>query len=73
MKFVILLLTLVACNPIKQLEPKVGECVLGPQMNVMKLIRMEDNKYLFASVPVTEGSPVDVYEDPRALKKVECP
>lgn len=73
MKWSLLLVFLLGCNPIKQIEPKVGECVLGTGMAVWKLVKEDSGKYLFASYPLQEDSPAIVIEDPRTFKKVECP
>lgn len=42
-------------------------------MDVWKLLRMDEGKYLFATYPYTEGAPVEILEDVSALKKVDCP
>lgn len=73
MKYFLLLVVLLGCNPANRSLPKVDECVIGPQMDVMKLLREEDEKFLFVEYPYAEDSPVEIMEDVSALKKVECP
>ena len=73
MKFIIMLLFICSCIPLRRVEPKVEECVIGPQMDVLKLLRTEDEKYLFVEYPYAEDSPVEIMEDVSALKKVDCP
>lgn len=73
MKFLLVLVLIIGCQPLKRLEPKVEECVIGPKMEVLKLIREEEHKYMFVGYPYGEESPVEIIEDVSALKKVECP
>jgi hypothetical protein len=73
MRYLLILLITTACNPFKQIKPEVGDCVLGPNMEVWKLMNTAEKKYLFAKYPVLEGSPVLVINDVSALKLVECP
>lgn len=68
-----MLFIICSCNPLRRIEPKVEECVIGPQMDVLKLLRTEDEKYLFVEYPYAEDSPVEIMEDVSALKKVDCP
>lgn len=68
-----MLLFISSCLPLRRTEPKVEECVIGPQMDVLKLLRAEDDKYLFVEYPYAEDSPVEIMEDVSALKKVDCP
>lgn len=72
MRYLFLIL-IMACDPVKQIDPKVGDCVIGTGMNVWKLIRMEKNKYLFAIYPVQAGSAIKIVEDVSTFKKVDCP
>lgn len=72
MRYLLILLIVAGCNPANRL-PEVDECVIGPQMDVMKLLREEDDKYMFVEYPYAEDSPVEIMEDVSALKKVECP
>lgn len=72
MKYLTLLL-LVSCLDVKKDEPKIGDCFIGTRMDVWKLMRMDEGKYLFATFPFGEGSPVEVVTDVSALKKVDCP
>jgi hypothetical protein len=73
MKFIILLIFIIGCQPLRRIEPRVNECVIGPQMDVLKLLRADDEKYMFVEYPYAEDSPVEIIEDVSALKKVECP
>lgn len=73
MRYLLILLFLAGCNPLKRSIPEVNECVIGPKMDVMKLLREEDDKFLFVEYPYAEDSPVEIIEDVSALKKVECP
>lgn len=73
MKFFIMLLFIFGCVPLRRMEPKVEECVIGPRMDVLKVLRAEDQKYMFVEYPYDEDSPVEIIEDVSALKKVECP
>lgn len=73
MRYLLILLFLTGCNPLKRAVPEVNECVIGPKMDVMKLLREEDDKFLFVEYPYAEDSPVEIIEDVSALKKVECP
>lgn len=73
MKYFFLLLLIVSCNPVNKNLPEVSECVIGPKMDVMKLVREEDDKYMFVEYPYAADSPVEIMEDVSALKKVECP
>lgn len=70
---VLLLIILSACNFTGPKPPQVGECVIGTKMDVWKLLRMDDGKYLFATYPFDEGAPVEVVTDVSAFKKVDCP
>ncbi len=71
MKYLILISFLSACSPSPNL--KVGECVLGTNMGVWKLMREDEGKYLFVQFPELEGAPVHAVADVSAFKKVECP
>ena len=71
MKYLILF-SLLACSP--SIPPvKVGECVLGTDMGVWKLMREDDGKFLFVQYPEVEGAPVHAVMDLVAYKKVDCP
>jgi hypothetical protein len=73
MRLLILLLLLLGCERNKPMNIQVGDCVIGEAMNIWKLIRMDEGKYMFATNPVEEGSQIQVVEDPSTFKKVECP
>ena len=72
MKFLILFSILSACSPSIP-PPKVGECVIGTNMGVWKLMREENGKFLLIQYPEVEGSPVHTVTDLAAYKKVDCP
>lgn len=72
MRYFVLLLITISCNT-TQSKPQIGECFIGPQMEVRKLLRMDQGKYLFANYPYDESSPAEIMEDVSALKKVDCP
>ena len=73
MRYFILVLITMACNSSTSKKPQIGECYIGTRMDVWKLLRMDEGKYLFATYPYDEGAPVEVMEDVSALKKVDCP
>lgn len=69
----LLLLIILGCERVKPVKLQIGDCVIGEAMNIWKLIRMDENKYMFATNPVEEGSQIQVVSDPSTFKKVECP
>jgi hypothetical protein len=73
MRWLILFLFIFGCQPLSRTDPEVEECVIGPQMDVLKLLRTEEGKYLFVEYPYAEDSPVEIVEDVSAFRKVECP
>lgn len=73
MRLLIFFLLLVGCERTKPINIQVGDCVIGEAMNIWKLIRMDEEKYMFATNPVEEGSQIQVVNDPSTFKKVECP
>jgi hypothetical protein len=73
MKFIFLFAMLMACSPTPKIDIKPGECVLGTGMAMWKLLRTENEDYLFAQFPLVEGAKVHVVKDLSAVKKVECP
>lgn len=73
MRFCLLLVFTLACMPVKEIKLVPGECVLGKGMAVWKLISMNHGEYMFAVMPVQEGSPLEIVKDISTFKKVECP
>jgi hypothetical protein len=72
MKYLLLFTFLSACSP--SIPPiKVGECVLGTNMAVWKLLREAHGMFLFVQYPEVEGAPVHSVTDVAAFKKVDCP
>jgi hypothetical protein len=74
MKALLLGLLLLGCQ--RTLEPNLskGDCVLGDETAVWKLMRIsDDGEYLLARMPAYEGTPVEIVRDVRTFKKVECP
>ena len=72
MKYVLLFL-LLSCTKASKSKITSGDCVLGGNMQVWKLLRQEDDMYLFAKYPLVEGTPVEMVTDISAFKKVDCP
>ena len=73
MRFLLLLSLLIGCERARPVNIQVGDCVIGEAMNIWKLIRMDEDKYMFATNPVEEGSLIQVVSDASTFKKVECP
>lgn len=74
MKYLILFTLLLACSPTTPVpKVEVGECILGTNMAVWKLLRKEESKYLFVQYPEVEGAPIHALTDLAAFKKVDCP
>ena len=73
MRYLFFLIILTSCLPLTPSKLEVGECVLGEEMVVWKLLRMEKGIYLFVDVPEKEGAPIRTVEDIAAFKKVNCP
>jgi hypothetical protein len=73
MKYLIFCLFIISCSP--TIIPKIdlGECVLGTDMSIWKLLRKDQEKYLFVQYPELEGSPVHIISDLSTFKEVECP
>lgn len=73
-KYLFLLLVISGCLGVSNRTPEVNECVIGPKMDVLKLLRTKDeDKYMFVEYPYDQNSPIEIMEDVSALKKVECP
>jgi len=73
MRYLIFLIILASCIPLKSSKLDVGECVLGEDMVVWKLLKKDKNLYLFVDAPEKEGSLLRTVEDISAFKKVKCP
>lgn len=73
MKYPVMLLIFCGCIAINDRMPEVNECVIGPKMDVLKLLRTDEDKFLFVEYPYEKDSPVSIIQDVSTLKKVECP
>ena len=73
MRWIVLLLFAWSCIAMNGHAPLVNECVIGPKMDVLKLLRADEDKFLFVEYPYEKDSSIAVIEDVSALKKVECP
>lgn len=69
----VILLFMSGCQRAGQIEVSIGECVIGDESAIWKLVQKNNNQYLFARMPLQEGSPMEVISDLRTFKKVECP
>ena len=70
---VILFLLIISCVPKSKIDLTVGECVIDQDMSLWKLIKIDQEHYLFSRYPLREGSPVVILEDISILKKTNCP
>lgn len=73
MKIILLGLLISSCQRAAEVKISPGDCVLGDEMAVWKLERVNNDRYLFARMPAEEGTPVEIVKDIRTFKKVECP
>lgn len=69
----ILFLTLISCIPVKKPDFQVGDCALGPEMKVWKIVKEDEDNYLLSEFPSTENSKVEVVKDFSTLRKIDCP
>jgi hypothetical protein len=60
-----------SCQSQKQLV--VGVCVIGTRMVVWNLLRKEEGRFMFTTLPAIEGAPVEIVTDITAFKRVDCP
>lgn len=67
------LLLIISCTPATPPVLQKGDCVIGPGMDIYQLMRESEGVFLFARVPVQEGSPLEIVKDISTFKKVECP
>ena len=73
MRHFLLLFILLSCTPVKPPVLNKGDCVIGPGMDIYQLMREGEGVFLFARVPVQEGTPLEIVKDISVFKKVECP
>jgi hypothetical protein len=73
LRYLLFLLIVVSCLPLTPAKLKEGDCVIGDNMVIWKLLRNEKGIYLFVDAPEREGSLIRTIKDISALKKVTCP
>lgn len=73
MRLLLLITLIISCSPSKTPDMNIGDCVVGENMEVWQLLRVDGGKYLFAQFPVREGMPVHLVDDLSVFKKVDCP
>ncbi len=69
----ILLLLIISCIPKSKIDITVGDCVIDQNMSLWKLIKIDQEHFLFSRYPLREGSPVEIIRDISILKKTDCP
>jgi hypothetical protein len=69
----ILLLLIISCIPKTKIDLTVGDCVIDQEMSLWKLVKVDQDHYLFTRYPLREDSPIEIIKDLSILKKTDCP